>query len=111
MAIAALANKGVLMQPMLVDRLEDEKGQVVVQYHPQGLRRVVIESAAKQTVQALKSVVEKGTGDKAALKLHRRRKDRNSRKARPGGYAKDKYYGSFIGFFPRRSRLGASPFL
>ena len=35
MAVAAIANGGVLMRPMLVKRLEDDNGDVVQSYEPQ----------------------------------------------------------------------------
>src|SRR5208283_1855618 len=34
MAMSAIANKGLLMRPMLVDRLEDTAGKLVVKYQP-----------------------------------------------------------------------------
>ena len=68
MAMCAIANKGWLMRPMLVDRLEDREGNVVAQYSPQRVRQVISEAAAKQMVKALKTVVSpEGTAPKAAL--------------------------------------------
>ena len=42
MAVCAIANKGLLMQPMIVDRLVDPGGRVVVRYNPQPVRQVAI---------------------------------------------------------------------
>ncbi len=68
MAMCAIANKGVLMRPMLVDRLEDRDHVVVAKYSPQRARQVLSEAAAEQMVTALKTVASpEGTAPKAAL--------------------------------------------
>ena len=101
MALSAIANGGVLMRPMLVDSLVDDKGQTVVKYQPQALRRIVEERTAKETITALKSVVEIGTGEKAALENYTvAGKTGTAEKVVAGAYSKEKYYSSFIGFFP-----------
>ncbi|HYE30032.1 MAG TPA: penicillin-binding protein 2 [Methylomirabilota bacterium] len=102
MAMAAMANGGLLMQPMIIDRLEDDSGKVVVKHQPRVVRRVIQEAAARQTVEALKSVVTtNGTGPKAALKHHTvAGKTGTAQKAGAGGYISGAYYSSFIGFFP-----------
>ena len=51
MAMAALANDGWLMRPMLVSRLEDRNGNVVQKYEPQRVRQVVSEATDKQMVE------------------------------------------------------------
>jgi cell division protein FtsI/penicillin-binding protein 2 len=104
MAMAALANGGRLMQPMLIDRLEDEQGRVVMQYHPHVVRQVVSEATARQMVAALKTVVStNGTGAKARLQYYSvGGKTGTAQKARPGGggYSLDKHFSSFVGFVP-----------
>lgn len=101
MAMSAIANGGVLMRPMIVDSLVDDKGQTVVKYEPQMVRRIVNESAAKQAVTALKSVVETGTAEKAKLENYTvAGKTGTAEKPVHGVYTKEKYYASFIGFFP-----------
>lgn len=102
MAMAALANRGLLMRPMLVARLEDRQGHVVARYAPQPVRQVVSETAAKLTVEALKTVVSpEGTAPKAALEHYTvAGKTGTAQKAGPGGYQPGKYISSFIGFFP-----------
>lgn len=101
MAMAAVGNKGVLMRPMLVDRLEDRDGNIVAKYTPQRVRQVISEDAARQTVQALKTVVSKGgTAPKAALDHYTvAGKTGTALKVQNGVYVK-KYYASFVGFFP-----------
>lgn len=101
MAMSAVANHGVLMRPMIVDRLVDEQGQTVVKYEPQTVRRVVSEAAARDSVKAMKTVVESGTADKARLENYTvAGKTGTAEKPVRGFYTKEKYYASFIGFFP-----------
>jgi cell division protein FtsI (penicillin-binding protein 3) len=102
MAMSAIANNGVLMRPMLVNRLEDSHGKTVVRYSPQSVRRTTDESTAKLTVEALKTVVTKdGTAPKAALEHYTvAGKTGTAQKPEKGGYGQGKYVASFIGFFP-----------
>jgi cell division protein FtsI/penicillin-binding protein 2 len=102
MAMAALANKGVLMRPMLVDRLEDPDGHIVAKYPPERLRRVVSEEACQQMVEALKTVPTKeGTAAKAALEHYTvAGKTGTAQKVEHGKYVQGKYISSFVGFFP-----------
>jgi cell division protein FtsI/penicillin-binding protein 2 len=99
MAMCAIANKGVLMRPMLVDRLQDQQGQVVARYSPQAVRRVISEEAAAQMVEALKTVATtNGTAPKAALEHYTVAGKTGTAQKPP--YTSNKYYASFIGFFP-----------
>ncbi len=102
LAMCAIANKGWLMRPMLVDRLEDSDHNVVAQYSPQRAHQVISESAAKLMVQALKTVVgPDGTAPKAALEHYTvAGKTGTAQKAENGVYVRDKYFSSFMGFFP-----------
>ncbi|HVV71109.1 MAG TPA: penicillin-binding protein 2, partial [Verrucomicrobiae bacterium] len=101
MAMCAIANNGVLMRPMLVDRLEDSEHNVVAKYSPQRVRRVISETAAKQMVEALKTVVAPdGTAPKAVLEHYTvAGKTGTAWKVENGAYVR-KYFSSFIGFFP-----------
>ncbi len=103
MAMCAIANKGVLMQPMIVDRLEDGDHNIVAKYMPQRARQVISESTAAQMVKALKTVVSpEGTAPKAAL-AHYTVAGKTGTAQKSGGrlgYLPDKYFASFIGFFP-----------
>ena len=103
MAMCAIANRGVLMRPMIVDRLEDSDHKVVAKYMPQRVRQVISESAAEQMVRALKTVVSpEGTAPKAAL-AHYTVAGKTGTAQKSGGrlgYLPDKYFASFIGFFP-----------
>jgi cell division protein FtsI (penicillin-binding protein 3) len=99
--MCAIANDGRLMRPMLINHLEDADGKVVVRYSPQMVRRTTDESAAKMTVEALKTVVSpEGTAPKAALEHYTvAGKTGTAQKVEHGEYVR-KYVASFIGFFP-----------
>lgn len=102
MAMCAIANHGVLMRPMAVDRLEDSDHHVIAKYSPQSVRRVISEQAAKQMVTALKTVVTlEGTAAKAKLDHYTvAGKTGTAQKIENHGYSHDKFFSSFIGFFP-----------
>ncbi|HTL16035.1 MAG TPA: penicillin-binding protein 2, partial [Patescibacteria group bacterium] len=101
MAMCAIANKGWLMRPMLVDRLEDNDHKLVTQFPPQRVRQVISEDACRQMVEALKTVVSpQGTAAKAALDHYTvAGKTGTAQKVENKTYV-NKYFSSFIGFFP-----------
>jgi cell division protein FtsI/penicillin-binding protein 2 len=102
MAMCAVANGGRLMRPMLVDRLEDDEGNVLFQNYPQVVRQVVSEQSAKFMVRALKTVVSpEGTGRKAMLDHYTvAGKTGTAQKIVGRMYRRDKHFSSFIGFLP-----------
>lgn len=102
MAMCAVANNGVLMKPMIVDRLVDEDGNVVLKNHPKEVRRVISPEADRLMIQALKTVVTpEGTAPEARLDDYTvAGKTGTAQEADKHGYIEGKYYSSFIGFFP-----------
>jgi len=102
MVVSAIANGGVLMRPMLVKRLQDSSGNVIQQYEPQAVRRVISEDTAKQMVQALETVVsDEGTAPKARLDDYVvAGKTGTAQKVINGSYSDDRFVVTFIGFFP-----------
>jgi len=101
-ALAAIANGGWLMRPMIVSRLQEHDGSVMERYTPQRVRQVISEAASKQMIEALKTVATKdGTAAEAAMKNYVvAGKTGTAQKAENGGYVPGKYVSSFIGFFP-----------
>ena len=104
MAMSAMANGGNLMRPLLVDRLLDRDGNVVMQYKPTVVRKVIHDETAQQMVKTLITVVSaEGTARQAWLenytvagKTGTAQKPSKTRR----GYEPDKYFSSFIGFLP-----------
>jgi cell division protein FtsI (penicillin-binding protein 3) len=67
-AISAVANKGVLMKPFMVEQISDENGNITQQFAPQVRRRVVSEDTAKKVAVMMESVTQPdGTGSAAAV--------------------------------------------
>ena len=104
MAMSAMANGGNLMRPLLVDRLLDRDGNVVMQYEPTVVRKVIHDETAQQMVKTLITVVSaEGTARQAWLenytvagKTGTAQKPSKTRR----GYEAGKYFSSFIGFLP-----------
>ena len=101
-AMAAIANHGWLMHPMLVKCLQDRNGNIVQRYAPERVRQVVSDATAQQMIQALKTVpTPEGTAPNAALKDYVvAGKTGTAEKVEHGTYVHGKYFSSFIGFFP-----------
>ena len=100
--MSAIANGGRLMQPRVVDRLEDEKGRLVLKYPVKMVRQVISPTTAKQVIKALKTVAAQGgTARRAELDFYTvAGKTGTAQKAGRGGYIPGKYYASFVGFLP-----------
>ncbi len=102
-ALSAIANDGVLMKPRLVQAITDKQGQVLQQFPPEEVRRVVSPETAQTLKEILQTVVlPGGTGVNAALQGYTvcgktgtaRKIDENGR------YSDDRHVASFIGFAP-----------
>jgi cell division protein FtsI/penicillin-binding protein 2 len=102
MAMAAVANGGELMQPFIVARIEDEQHHVIRRATPTVLHRVLSPAAARDLVQALKSVAsEEGTGKAAQLDYYTAAgKTGTAVQVVNGAYSSSTYFSSFVGFFP-----------
>lgn len=59
----AIANKGVLMKPILVEKVVSEDGDVVKEYKTEVYKRLMSASEAEILTDYMTSVVEAGTGD------------------------------------------------
>lgn len=105
MAIGAIANKGMLMRPRLIERIEDEQGRIMTVTSPHAVRQVISHETAALMVQALKKVVSPiGTGKSIVMEHYSaagKTGTAQKPKAGPGGsYSDELYVASFIGFFP-----------
>jgi cell division protein FtsI (penicillin-binding protein 3) len=66
-AMAAVANGGYLMKPVILKQIEDASGRVVKTARPVAVRRVVEPDTVDVLTDLLKGVVKRGTGWRAAV--------------------------------------------
>ena len=102
MAGCALANGGKLMQPILVQRLYNDKGLLLKEFKPTVRGQVLSEETASLMKEVLKGVVTQGTGKKAKLDngVESFGKTGTSRKLIDGKYDPKRHFASYMGFFP-----------
>ena len=104
MAMSAMANGGNLMRPLLVDRLVDRDGNVVMQYEPTVVRKVIRDETAQQMVKTLMAVVSAGGTARQAWLENYAVAGKTGTAQKPSktrrGYEAGKYFSSFIGFLP-----------
>ncbi len=102
-AFGALANRGEYIQPAIVKRAVDYRGEIVYEHTPVP-ERVVRPGTAKTVMKMLESVVHSrhGTGNNAAVPGYRvAGKTSTAQKAdAKKGYSDDEYFASFIGALP-----------
>ena len=95
-AYAAIANKGVWVQPHLVDRVAGSARRKLER------RRIVSRYIAAELTNMLRDVVIEGTGTKAEIPGYQVA-GKTGTAAIPlptGGYSSEKYVSSFVGFVP-----------
>ncbi len=103
MAVSTIANKGVLMQPRLVDRIVAADGRSSEVQPPVAVRQVCSAHTAACMTEAMEAVVTEGTGKQAAIEGVRvagktgtaQRCDPETKRYPPGHYVV-----SFVGFAP-----------
>jgi cell division protein FtsI (penicillin-binding protein 3) len=104
MALGAVANDGLLMQPLLIKEVLDGQGRVVKQNHSRVVRRVISAATAERLKDLLADVLKPGgTGARAALAQYQAAgKTGTAQKSnhKSGGYEDDRYTASFVGFAP-----------
>jgi cell division protein FtsI (penicillin-binding protein 3) len=104
-AMSAIANGGILMEPRAVKYLRNHNGDIVEEFAPTVVRRVVSSRTADLVTGVLKTVTEAGgTGELASLgsDFTVAGKTGTAQKAdlKNGGYIDDVYISSFLGFVP-----------
>ena len=82
MAYAAVANGGVLMEPMIVREWRDAQDSVIEKRQPTPVRRVISESTASTIRSMLYRVVNSGTAKKVVSAARRVRQKSSTRKRR-----------------------------
>ncbi|MBI4278346.1 MAG: penicillin-binding protein 2 [Armatimonadetes bacterium] len=100
-AISALANDGVVLQPRLVRVVRDGQGRVIRAYGPRSLRQAVSPQGARQVLAMMVESVREGTGTAAQVEGYRiAGKTGTAQKPGPRGYEPGKFIASFIGIVP-----------
>jgi cell division protein FtsI (penicillin-binding protein 3) len=103
-ALSAIANGGMLMKPIIVERITNEKGETVQSFQPQAVSRVISEETAKKVAALLKATTEKGgTGEGAVPSGYEvAGKTGTAQKVESllGEYAEDRLHCGFMGFAP-----------
>ncbi len=98
MAMSALANGGRLMRPQIIARVVGPDGNVLVEPEPEVVRQVCRPETAAKVRQALRQVVEDGTG--SLVKMDRYTVAGKTGTALIAPYRDRRYHASFVGFFP-----------
>jgi cell division protein FtsI (penicillin-binding protein 3) len=104
-ATSAIANKGVLMKPFIVQAITDQNGRLIKSFGPRKVRRVLSEKTARTLVGIMKTVItEGGTGVNAALEGYSvcGKTGTAQKIGEKGIYADGKYISSFVGFVPAK---------
>ncbi|MFP4156893.1 MAG: peptidoglycan D,D-transpeptidase FtsI family protein [Opitutales bacterium] len=101
-AMSVIANKGILMEPMLAKRVLGGDGSDVVLFRPKAKRRVVATEVADTLSLMLAEVVgENGTARRAAIENYAvAGKTGTTQKIVNGRYSRQHHVASFSGFFP-----------
>jgi len=101
-AMSVIANKGILMEPLLTKRIFDSSGRDVIRYSPNAKRRVVSTEVAETVSTMLAAVVgQEGTARKASIENYNvAGKTGTTQKIVKGQYSRRHHVASFSGFFP-----------
>ncbi len=102
-AFSCLANGGVLMEPMIAKRIIDSKGEVVTEFHPCPVRRVISFKTTRTLTDILCRIVENGTGKEAKIagyKVAGKTGTAEKFDRATGKYSKTNYIASFVGYLP-----------
>jgi cell division protein FtsI (penicillin-binding protein 3) len=103
MAMGAIANGGKLLEPVLVKRINDGRGDVLRESSEHVRREVVPPGVARTVADMLTAVVDSGTGVEAAIPGFRvAGKTSTAQKVDPatGKYSTERYTAVFVGFVP-----------
>lgn len=97
----AVANNGKMIQPLIVDKIKDKEGRVVVDYEPVVLReRICSPQTLEKARRLLEGVVERGTARNIKSNQYKiAGKTSTSQKFKDGQYIKE-YHTAFAGYFP-----------
>lgn len=102
MALAAMGNGGVLMEPHLVKEIVDPYGNKVQEFPPRPIRRVLSEQTAQQMLAIMQTVTEQGGTAKgmAPEGFTAAGKTGTAQKVVGRAYSHSKFYAWFVGLVP-----------
>ena len=99
-ALNTVINNGKLIKPYLVDRIEDNKGNIIKQNNPVMIRKVFSDEASRLNRRYMEASVNRGTSGGAYIPGYRvGGKTGTAQKAEKGGYG-NRHISSFFAFFP-----------
>ncbi|MBF0387779.1 MAG: penicillin-binding protein 2 [Candidatus Omnitrophica bacterium] len=100
-AIAAIANDGVIMKPYFVKQVKAANGMVIAENKPQVVSRVMSVETARRVRSILQGVIDEGTAQMAKIKdVTAGGKTGTAQKVVNGTYSHSQFVASFIGFAP-----------
>ncbi|MDH5715281.1 MAG: penicillin-binding transpeptidase domain-containing protein, partial [Candidatus Aminicenantes bacterium] len=100
---SAIANEGYVMKPLVVNKVLSRRGELLKEFSPSPVRRIISPQTAQQLLSIMIAVVEKGTGTAAKIPGYAiAGKTGTAQKFDPVAqrYGPDKHIASFIGFLP-----------
>ncbi|MDD2716013.1 MAG: penicillin-binding transpeptidase domain-containing protein [Candidatus Wallbacteria bacterium] len=100
-AFCVFANQGILMEPMLLEKILNSRGETIQEFKPQIEHKVLEPEIAGEIMQMLESVIAKGSGKRASIQGYKiAGKTGTPQIAGVGGYTENKYLSIFIGIAP-----------
>lgn len=101
-AISCIANDGVLVRPRVTKKLIGDKGELIREFEPKLVRRVMTKETCSKVREVLRMVVESGSGKRASIRGYSSagKTGTGQRLESDGSYSGSKYNSVFIGFAP-----------
>jgi cell division protein FtsI (penicillin-binding protein 3) len=102
MALAAIGNQGVLMEPLLVKEITDPRGEKIKEFHPRPVRRVISEKTAAVMLAIMETVTKEGgtAKDASPAGFTTAGKTGTAQKLVGRAYSHSKYNSVFMGLVP-----------
>ena len=102
MALAAMGNDGVLMEPLLVKEVVSPEGEIVKQFQPRPVRRVLSQQTARQMLSIMATVTQAGGTATAAAPpgFTVAGKTGTAQKLVSHAYSHSKFNAIFVGLVP-----------
>ena len=100
-AISVVANEGKLMKPRIVKEVTDENEEIIKEFEPEVVKRVISKTTSDQMLAIMESVVANGSGSAAKIDGYRiGGKTGTAQKVKDGRYQSGYYIASFSAIAP-----------